>query len=46
MMGHGATQANVVYLLTALEVIFKDLGYIKRVGDAVSAATHVYAEAT
>ncbi len=46
MMGHGATQANVVYLLSALEVIFKDLGYIKQVGDAVSAATRVYAEGT
>jgi alanine-glyoxylate transaminase/serine-glyoxylate transaminase/serine-pyruvate transaminase len=46
MMGHGATQANVVYLLSALEVIFKDLGYIKRMGDAISAASRVYAETT
>ncbi len=45
MMGHGARQENVVYLMSALEVIFKKMGYITNVGDAVSAATLVYAEA-
>ena len=45
MMGHGATQANVVYLLSALEVIFRQMGYTGSVGSAVVAATRVYAEA-
>ena len=45
MMGHGATQANVVYLLSALEVIFRQMGYTGSVGSAVAAATRVYAEA-
>lgn len=45
MMGHGARQENVVYLISALEVIFKKMGYIDNVGDAVAAATRVYAEA-
>lgn len=44
MLGNGATQANVVYLLSALEVIFKDMGYIERVGEGVTAATRVFAE--
>ncbi|MDP7385451.1 MAG: alanine--glyoxylate aminotransferase family protein, partial [Nitrospinota bacterium] len=45
MLGSGATQANVVYFLSALEVIFKRMGYIEQVGGAVSAATRVFAEA-
>ena len=45
MLGSGATQANVVYFLSALEVIFKRMGYIELVGGAVSAATRVFAEA-
>ena len=45
MMGHGATQANVVYLLSALEVICRQMGYTDFVGRAVAAATQVYAEA-
>lgn len=45
MMGHGARLENVVYLMSALEVIFKKMGYIERVGEAVGAATRVYAEA-
>ncbi|MDA1000661.1 MAG: alanine--glyoxylate aminotransferase family protein [bacterium] len=45
MMGHGATQANVTYLLSALEVIFSKMGYNGRVGEAVAAATRVYADA-
>jgi len=45
LMGHGAQQANVTYLISALEVIFKKLGYTDRVGDASAAATRVYAEA-
>lgn len=45
MMGHGATQANVTYLFSALEVIFKKMGYNRQVGAAVTAATRVYAEA-
>ncbi len=44
MMGHGATQANVVYLLSALEVIFSRLGYIAKAGDGVAAASRVFAE--
>ena len=44
-MGHGAQQANVTYLISALEVIFKKLGYTDRVGDASAAGTRVYAEA-
>ncbi|MBI2132947.1 MAG: alanine--glyoxylate aminotransferase family protein, partial [Candidatus Tectomicrobia bacterium] len=46
MMGHGATQANVVYLLSALEVICRQMGYTGSVGPAMAAATQVYAEAT
>jgi alanine-glyoxylate transaminase/serine-glyoxylate transaminase/serine-pyruvate transaminase len=45
MMGHGARQENVVYLMSALEVIFKKMGYIDDVGNAVAAATRVYAGA-
>ena len=45
MLGSGATQANVVYFLSALEVIFKRMGYIERVGGAVSSATRIFAEA-
>ncbi len=45
LMGHGARQENVVYLMSALEVIFKKMGYIKGVGEGVAAATRVYAEA-
>ena len=45
MMGHGASQANVVYLLSALEVIFRQMGYTGSVGQGVAAATRVYAEA-
>ena len=45
MMGHGATQANVVYLLSALEVIFSKLGYITKAGDGVGAASQVFADA-
>ena len=45
LMGHGAQQANVTYLISALEVIFKKLGYTDRVGDASAATTRVYAEA-
>jgi alanine-glyoxylate transaminase/serine-glyoxylate transaminase/serine-pyruvate transaminase len=45
LMGHGAQQANVTYLISALEVIFKKLGYSDRVGDASAAVTRVYAEA-
>ena len=44
-MGHGATQANVVYLLSALEVIFSKLGYIERAGEGVGAASRAFAEA-
>lgn len=46
MMGHGATQANVVYLLSALEVICRQMGYTGSIGPAMAAATRVYAEAT
>ena len=45
MMGHGATQANVIYLLSALEVIFRQMEYTSLVGSAVAATTRVYAEA-
>lgn len=45
MMGHGATQANVVYLLSALEVIFSKLGYIERAGEGVGAASRAFAAA-
>ena len=45
MMGHGATQANVVYFLSALEVIFKKMGYNEKVGDGVSACAAVFSEA-
>ena len=45
LMGHGARQENVVYLMSALEVIFKKMGYIDEIGAAVTAATRVYAEA-
>ena len=45
MMGHGATQANVVYLLSALEVIFSKLGYIERAGEGVGAASRAFADA-
>ncbi len=45
LMGHGARQENVVYLMSALEVIFKKMGYIDQVGEAVAAATRVYAGA-
>ncbi len=45
MMGHGARQENVVYLMSALEVIFNRMGYTKEVGEASAAATRVYAEA-
>jgi alanine-glyoxylate transaminase/serine-glyoxylate transaminase/serine-pyruvate transaminase len=45
LMGHGARQENVVYLMSALEVIFRKMGYINKVGEAVAAATRVYAEA-
>ncbi len=45
MMGHGAQQSNVVYLLSALEVIFGKMGYTEKIGEATAAATNVYAEA-
>ena len=45
MMGHGARQENVVYLMSALEVIFNRMVYTKKVGEASAAATRVYAEA-
>ncbi|MBT3352587.1 MAG: alanine--glyoxylate aminotransferase family protein [Nitrospinaceae bacterium] len=45
MMGHGARQENVAYLISALEVIFKRMGYTQKVGDASAAVTQVYAEA-
>lgn len=45
MMGHGATHANVVYLLSALEAIFSKLGYIARAGEGVAAASQVFADA-
>ncbi|MED5578715.1 MAG: alanine--glyoxylate aminotransferase family protein [Nitrospinota bacterium] len=44
MMGHGATQANVVYFLSALEVIFKQMGYNEDVGAGLSACTNVFSE--
>ncbi len=44
MMGHGASQANVVYFLSALEVIFKKMGYNDKVGAGVSACANVFSE--
>ena len=44
MMGHGASQANVVYFLSALEVIFKKMGYRDKVGAGVSACANVFSE--
>ncbi len=44
MMGHGATQANVVYFLSALEVIFKKMGYTEKVGSGVSACANVFSD--
>ena len=44
MMGHGASQANVVYFLSALEVIFKKMGYSDKVGAGVSACANVFSE--
>ena len=44
MMGHGATQANVVYFLSALEVIFKQMGYNEDVGAGLSACANVFSE--
>ena len=44
MMGHGASQANVVYFLSALEVIFKKMGYSDKVGAGVSACVNVFSE--
>ncbi len=43
LMGEGARQQHVMYLLSALEVILKDLGHIEQVGPGVAAATRVYA---
>ena len=45
MMGHGARQKNVAYLISVLEVIFTKMGYTDRVGEASAAVTCVYAEA-
>ena len=38
-------QANVVYLVSALEVILKQMGYITQAGDGVAAVSRVYADA-
>ncbi len=44
LMGHASNQKNVVYFLSSLELILKDLGFISSVGKAVPAAQAVYAE--